>query len=367
MAVTIPRAGETGPALLLVSATKGPPNTPEQGLRMRKPDGVSLVPSEDVLLLAVDLPAMPASQRRASVGFAVEDRIAQSLDDVQVVLGPQVSPGLWLVAVVAKSSLANLTTDKTEAALWPDVLLVPVPRSGWAVWAGMERALVRLPDSTGFAAPSHSLPAFWAAAGSPDITLYGGFLPASLPITARAELPVEPDPTLRDFDLRAGRNGAGSRLYLPTGAPSFFLIAMVAAVAHLGLLVADVIALNQLASHKEAELRAMLNAPLDADLDAALTEALALRQPADGGRGVLGLLTQVFSAIGAQAGRVSVQSLRYVAAENEAVLTVEAPDLATLQLVQTDLSGTGLEVTAGAATSSDGAAEMQLTIRGAGA
>lgn len=113
-------------------------------------------------------------------------------------------------------------------------------------------------------------------------------------------------------------------------------------------------------------MRAVLNTPPDSDLDAALTQALALRQPADGGRGVSGLLTQVFAAIGSQAGRVSVQDLRYAATENEAALTVEAPDLATLQAVQTSLSGTGLAVTAGAATTSDGAAEVQITIREGG-
>lgn len=238
---------------MLVSADHGPPVAAEHVTPLRNPGGIALVPSEDVLLLAVDLPAMPASQRRAAVGFAVEDQIAQTLDEVQVVLGPQLPQGPCMVAVIARSVLAGLGTDETDVALWPDVFLVPVPRSGWALLAGAVRALVRLPDGTGFAASPQSLPAFWAAAGSPDITLYGGALPATIPVTARAELPAGPDLALRGFDLRAGLNGADGRFSWPTGARSFLVVALVAVLAHLGLLVADVIALDRLAGQKEAD------------------------------------------------------------------------------------------------------------------
>ena len=366
MAITNPKAGDAGPTLMLVPVDRSPPPSEKPVAPLRAPDGIALVPGADVLLLAVELPVMPASQRRAAVGYAVEDQIAQPLDEVQVVLGPQLSQTLWLVAVIARSVLAAHVTDKADLALWPDVFLVPVPRSGWAVWAGEGRALVRLPDGTGFAASVQNLPGFWSAAGSPEIILYAGDLPAALAITARQELPLTPDPTLLGFDLRAGLSGPRGRLSLPTGARSVLIVAVVAVLAHLGLLIADVVALTRLANAKESELRILLNAPADSDLDAALTQALAQRQPADGGGGVLDLLTQVFGAIGTQTGRVSVQDLRYVATQNEAVLTLEAPDLATLQAVQTALSDTGLAVTAGAATTSDGAAEVQMTIRRGG-
>ena len=106
-----------------------------------------------------------------------------------------------------------------------------------------------------------------------------------------------------------------------------------AAFAHLTLLVLDTIALNTLASQRDAELRAILNAPEGSDLDVALTAALAARQPTNKG-GVLGLLSRVFSAIAVEAGRVSVQDLRYTASEDAVMLTLEAPDLGTLQSVE---------------------------------
>lgn len=291
MAITSSRAAEAGPALDLVHATSGKSLTLGHEPQLRAPSGILLVPSEDVLLLAVALPTMSAGQRRASIGYAIEDRLAQSLDDLHVVLGPQTSPNVWLVAVIARSVVANYASEMKDVALWPDVLLVPAPQAGWAVWSGTERALVRLPDGSGFATSTESLPAYWIAAGSPVITLYSVSVPTQIPVAARAELPLLPDPLLRGFDLLSGKSGAGGRLSFPLGAWPLFVVGLSAALAHLGLLIADVTALSRMAASQKAELRATLNAPLDGDIDAALAEALALRQPVNGDRGALGLLT----------------------------------------------------------------------------
>ncbi len=362
---TVPEAGQ--PTLALVTSTAQRGGLPAgiitlpiaQSPGLVAPAGVALVPTEDVLLLSVALPAMPAAQRRAAVGFAIEDRIAQSLDDVHVALGQQRSPGVWLVAVTARSVLS----DAINMAHWPDVMLVPVPRAGWAVWVGSGRAVVRLPDGTGFATASDTLRAFWTAAGSPAVTLYGGTLPAGVPSTAQADLPVTPDPAIAGFDLRAGRQGAGKGQLWPKGAGALLAVLLMAAFAHLGVIVADVIALTRMANERQVSLRTELQLPVDADLDAALTQALSARQT-DATRGVLDLLTRAFAAIGDQAGRVFLQEFRYVASDNSAVLSIDAPDLATLQAVETALNAAGLKVTAGAATSSDGAAQVQMTLQG---
>ena len=370
MAITGSTAVQNRLALVLVAAD--PPlaaiasDAMAVAVPLAPPAGVVTLLTEQVLLLAVALPVMAAAQRRAAVGFAVEDRIAQPLDEVQVVLGPQVSSGVWLVAVTELAVLGRVPAAAADALLWPDVLLIPSPRNGWAVWAGTGRVLVRLPDGTGFGTSPETVPAFWAAAGSPEVTLYGGALPASIPVTARAELPGTPDLALAGFDLRAGRNRAGGRLALPKGVRPLLLVALVAGLAHVAVLALDVVALDRLVGQTEAELRGMLDAAAGTDLDTALAQALAARQPTGTG-GVLASLTRVFAALKAQTGRVSVQDLRYAAADDAAILTLEAPDLATLQAVETALTGAGLTVTAGAATSSDGAAEVQMTIRGGGA
>lgn len=347
------------PALMLVAADRA---APEAVQALRPPEGVALMPTEAVLLLAVELPAMPAAQRRAAVGFAVEDRIAQALDEVQVVPGPQVAPGIWLVAVTSRAVLAG----QSAGQIWPDVFLIPVPRAGWAVWCGADRVLVRVGDGTGFATSRAAFAAFLSAAGTPPITLYGGVLPADLVAAERASLPPVPDPLLAGFDLRAGLRRAGGPLARLRAVRPLAIVLLLAVLAHLALTGLDVIALNRMADQRAAELRAVLMVPEGADLDVALTQALAARQPADTG-GVLPLLSQAFAAIAAQTGRVSVQDLQYGAADRTAVLTLEAPDLSTLQAVEAALIGAGLGVSAGAATARDGAAEIRFTLREGGA
>ena len=59
-----------------------------------------LVPSESVLLLAVDLPLASRAKRLAALPFAIEDRIADPLDAVHIALGAEIAPQRYLVAVV---------------------------------------------------------------------------------------------------------------------------------------------------------------------------------------------------------------------------------------------------------------------------
>ena len=327
------------------------------------------MPGEEVFLLTVALPAMTAAQRRATVAYAIEDRIAQPLDLVHGVLGPQVpgsqDPGLWLVAVVSHAAMSARLAKAMSAAvpLVPDVLTLPVPVAGaWSVLAQASRVLVRLPDTTGFATTPALLPVFWAAGGKPQMILYGGVLPAGVPVTAQAVLPAGGVPLPPGFDLRTGRHsprGAG----VPRGARAVAAVLALALAGHLALLALDVTGLGRIAAQREAALRQALGTPAQpvaGDLDAALASTLAARIPAPAG-GFLPLLAQAFAAIGAQSGTVTVKTLRY--AQDSLSLTLEAPDLAALQAVQGAFSEAGLAVAAGPATSANGAAEAQMTLR----
>ncbi len=329
----------------------------------------ALMPGEEVLLLTVALPAMTAAQRRATVAYAIEDRIAQPLELVHVVLGPQVpgahDPGLWLVAVVSHAAMSTRLATALPASvpLVPDVLTLPVPMAGaWSVLAQASRVLVRLPDTTGFATTAALLPVFWAAAGRPQMIPYGGTLPGGIPVAAQAVLPAAGVPLPSGFDLRTGRyspRGAG----VPRGARALAAVLALALAGHLALLALDVSGLGRIVAQREAALRQALGTaaqPVAGDLDAALASALAARMPALAG-GFLPLLAQAFAAIGAQSGSVTVKTLRY--APDSLSLTLEAPDLAALQAVQNAFEAAGLAVAAGPATSANGAAEAQMTLR----
>ena len=336
-----------------------------KGSVLLAPKGVVFVPTEDVLLLAVDLPKMTPAQRRAAIGFAIEDRIAQPLDEIHVVLGPQTSGGPWLVAVVARSVLAAYGTAIEGIRLWPDVVVVPVPAVGWTVWADGERVLVRLADGSGFATSAALLPSFWAAAGSPPVVSCADIDVPGITLSGKVSLPDSTDPALAGFSLHEARAGNGLAGMLPKRLGALAAAFLVGVGGHLALLAIDVVALGRIAEAREKALLSQLNAPPDAILETELARALAERDPASSG-GVLHLLVRAFDALADQTGKVSIQDLRYTAADDTAVLTIEAQDLGTLQAVETALAEAGLGVTSGAATTGDGAAEVQMTLRGGG-
>ncbi|MGL5010120.1 MAG: type II secretion system protein GspL, partial [Paracoccaceae bacterium] len=206
------------------------------------PAGVRFVAGEDVLLLAVAMPEMSAAQRRAAVGFAVEDLIARPLDEVHVVLGPAVAER-WLVAVIGRDVLEALPAA-AKARLVPDVLAVPVPEAGqWSVWAGPSRVLVRTADGAGFAAAMGALPYFHLAAGRPGIVLYGGVLDAQFSVLRPAVLPTQLEASLQRFDLSMG--GAARGMTLPRAWRQMAAVVVLAGLGHLWLLATDTWALGR--------------------------------------------------------------------------------------------------------------------------
>ena len=345
------------------------PSMPSPGLLA--PKGMHYIDSESVLLLNVSLPKMAAAQRRAAVAFATEDLIAQPLDQVHVVLGPEGRgdgfAGSWLVAVVSNAVMADFIAAHPEnnGVVLPDVLALQVPDAGdWCVLAQDNRILVRLPDRSGFATTPVMLPVLWAAGGSPRIILLGGELPTDIPVAVHAQLAAAPDPVLMAFDLRSGRfarRGAG----WPKGARTVGIIIGLAVFGHLALLGLDVIGLSRIAATREAALRTALEAKGQVsagDLDTALTAALASRQSPTSGS-FLPFLAQAFGAIAPLTGDVQIKDMRFVQAQNSLSLTVEAPNLTALQTAETALVNAGLQVDTGAATTGNGAAEAQMTLR----
>ncbi len=318
------------------------------------PAGVQFIPGEDVLLLAVALPRMSATQRRSTVAFAVEDQIARPLDEVHVVLGPELSGNRWLVGVISRASLP--TDVRPGVRLVPDTLALPVPPDGhWSVCEAQGRILVRMPDSTGFVTSPQALPVLHQMAGNPSLTLYGGQIATAHSTAALPHLALP-----ADFDLT---DRQGRALALPPLATRLIAIAALAAVGHLAILTADTLSLSRRQATLESDLRAAAGAPSDANIDALLARILAPQQAAPQA-GFLDLFSATFAAAEPQSGQVSVRELRYAAAQNSLTLSLQAPDLGTLQQLETSLASAGLAVTSGIATSANGTAEQQLTLQG---
>ena len=326
------------------------------------------LPSEDALLVRVALPLASHRQRQAAVGFAVEDLIAEPLEGSHVVLGPELAPGEYLVVVVRHAVMAEWAARASNQRLVPDVLALPVPApGGCSVREVNGRVLTRRADGTGFATRASAFEMFWQAEGAPRIVLFGGRLPDGVPVSATGLMPAGPTPEALGMNLFQGRyareNNAGRRAMVRLGA-----VLAVALAAHAAILGLDTLALRGIARDHEAALRAEIVARMP-DLPETVPLEVALRRavPADagaGGQGFLPLLARVSDALHPVATDIAVRELTFDAADGGLAILVEAPDLATLQRVETELGAAGLSVSSGVATTGNGAAEARYMIGG---
>jgi general secretion pathway protein L len=223
-----------------------------------------LVPSESVLLLAVDLPLPTRSKRLAALPFAVEDRIADPIDAVHLVLGDALGERRYLVAVVRHGVMTDWVALAEAAgigtaAFVPDALMLPAPVEGWSVEVTAGRALVRAADGTGFAVPLAMLVAAWDAAGRPKVQASGDPLPqamagdgAAFPSAALADrIAAAP------IDLRQGAY-ARRRTAWPSTTRKVAMILGLAALAHGAIAVADTLMLQRIAERRHDALQQLV-------------------------------------------------------------------------------------------------------------
>lgn len=81
-----------------------------------------LVPGADVLLAQVELPAMKAQRLAKAVPFALEEQLAEDVDDLHVAVGQRDSQGKVANAVVSRSRLEAWLAQLKAAGLHPDVM-----------------------------------------------------------------------------------------------------------------------------------------------------------------------------------------------------------------------------------------------------
>lgn len=283
-----------------------------------------LVPTEQVRLLAVDLPLANRAKRLEALPFAIEDQIAEPLESVHLALGAEIAPKRYLVGVVRHEVMAGWVEAADEAglshaAMVPDALALPRPPEGeWAVDLAAERAVVRAGDGTGFAVPPAMLQAAWQAAERPTTLSYGLPLPAEMgaggstlaPETLSERLLVPP------LDLRQGFY-ARRRPALPNVWRRLGWIVALGAAAHVVIATADTVMLRRIADRREADTRALAaiaapGANLGGDLAASVADLLPAGSsgPPDA---FLPLLTRVSGALGPLSGVINVRAISYQA------------------------------------------------------
>ncbi len=337
---------------------------------------IVLVPNEQILILAVDLPLPSLAKRAAALPFAVEDALGQPLDIVHTALGEELSPRRHLAAVVENGLMLEWIALLNEAgleraALVPDALRLPVPEAGeWSVQIASTRACVRRDEGTGFAAPAGDLAALWRLAGRPGLVVFGEPLPPDLAAEPGhregALLDIPATPLLKPaIDLRQGIYARPSRR-LSSVWRRVALVAAAGLASHAVVALADTLALGHIAHVHRDRLAAMIEQAAPGTVvgdDPSATVADLF--PADGSAtsGFLPLLARSSAALRSLPQPPAVTSLDYDEGTRSLTLEVEGGDLPALQRAQGALAGAGLDAESGAANVEDGRATGKIVIR----
>jgi general secretion pathway protein L len=330
-----------------------------------------LVPSADVLTLAVDLPFPSRAQRIASLPFALEEAVAEPLATLHFALGTEIAPRRHVAGVVRharmQSWIASLVEAEIEPAiLMPDALALPLPPPGaWVVRTEMDRCLVRTDNGAGFALPLSALEGAWIASGNPRLIALGDPLPVLFAEAVDSDAGWlssmdQPDVILPPLDLRQGpyealRATSGSTLR------TLGLVAGFGILAHIGLLGIDAVLLDRMADRKEAEARAALQAIAPAttpDEDVMAAADRVVPTGRSGGRPFTRLLAQTSGALPG-GGAVAFTSATYAPGTLDLGVTVS--DAATLDRAVQTLEAAGLTASAAPSGTAAGAATTSLT------
>ncbi len=336
---------------------------------------VVLVRTEHVLIITAQLPPIASmARRRAALPFAIEDRIAEPLDEVHVALGAEVAPHTFIVGVVRHELMRQWVLRLAEAgldraALVPDALSLPVPGPDtWSVDLAGERAMVRLPDGTGFAMPLALFTSAWEANGKPHAIAYGDTLPPQME-AARTELEVEPLAhrlLVPALDLRQGPYARPRKPVDPLWRRIAFVTAT-GALAHATIATGDTLALSHIAGERETEVRALAatvqpSLVLDPELSTTVKSLAPASQATAAPSQFLILIDRTGAALTAVDIPVLWRSVAFDQAVGTLTIAVETSDIAGLQRVLQALTAAGLTVQPGAATTDQGSAIGSFTV-----
>ncbi len=125
---------------------------------------IALVPSESIWMGSARIPAKSQSQRRKAAPFAVEDQIADSIEQLHFAIDAEEGEQTRIVAV-KKIALQSWLASLQRHHLYPDVvlpdtLLLPLRAGEHVFLLEAERALIRQDRLRGFATSIENL-SFW--------------------------------------------------------------------------------------------------------------------------------------------------------------------------------------------------------------
>ena len=148
---------------------------------------IALAPSEHITLTQVSLPVRQTSRLLQAIPFALEDQLADDVDDLHFAIGSKLSDGTTPVAVVAKEKMQGWLSAFEEVGLQldlmlPDVLALPWQADHTTLCIDQNnRCLVRDAAMRGYALPSALLAGVMPARDDLHINLLKHVAAAPLP------------------------------------------------------------------------------------------------------------------------------------------------------------------------------------------
>ncbi len=122
-------------------------------------DVVIYVPTDNIVMLTVSLPAMPAAQRPQAALYALEEQLVDDVQNLHAVVWELHEDHLYGVAIIQKSLLQSWL-DKLHAQkifptkIFADLITIPADENEWAVISHDEELYVKTDKNMGFAIES---------------------------------------------------------------------------------------------------------------------------------------------------------------------------------------------------------------------
>lgn len=123
---------------------------------------IVLLPLEQMLLTKVNTRARKQKHLQKAIPFALEDELADDVDNLHFALGQRYGENDYPVAVIDKYTLDKIIDELAEAGIYPDLLTadvfgLPFRENTWTLLIEDERALVRTEKFQGFTIDLHNL------------------------------------------------------------------------------------------------------------------------------------------------------------------------------------------------------------------
>lgn len=136
---------------------------------------VVLIPGTDVTFTEAEVPTQSRQRVQRAVPFALEDQLADEIEDLHFVIGPRTDSGAYPVAVVRREKMdawlaALMSADLNPQLMLPDVLSVPLVAGGWSLLLDSDIAVLRNGPWSGYAMEADLLPALIQIAADDDET-----------------------------------------------------------------------------------------------------------------------------------------------------------------------------------------------------